>query len=164
MWLLLYAEEHSLGLLMLWFLDSLASFMKLSVISPNTIHIRGLTVPFAMAISIPMAIIKMSQPSANLNYTCMSRKSREHLMVKCWSYSRGYLKSFISNALHYQTKNLFLQLILNNMKYTFNQLISPMWRGQQGAALRLFCRLLQYFYCHCRSHNCMENKWIPMAG
>lgn len=126
MWLLSYAEEHSLGLLVLWFLDSRASSMKLSVISPNTIHIRGLTVPFAMAISVPTAIIKMSQPSANLNYTCMSGKSNEHLLVKCWSYSRGDMKRFISRALHCQTKNLFSQLFLTNIKYTFDQLISPM--------------------------------------
>lgn len=65
---------------MLWFLVNLASWMKLSVIWPNTIHIRGLTVPFTMAISVPTVIIKMSQPSANLNYTCTSAQGKS----ACW--------------------------------------------------------------------------------
>ena len=48
-------------------------------------HIRGLTVPLAMAISIPMVIIKMSQLSANLNYTGNIIKNRL-LIIKYQTY------------------------------------------------------------------------------
>lgn len=45
----------------------LAVFMKLSVISPNTMHMRGITVPLIMAITVPLMSSTTSQRSANLN-------------------------------------------------------------------------------------------------
>lgn len=46
-----------------------ACSMKLSVMSPKTMHMSGSTTPFAIDITIPAIIIKTSQRSANLNCT-----------------------------------------------------------------------------------------------
>lgn len=49
--------------------------------SPNTIHMRGSTVPLTMAISVPTMISTMSRQSANLNYTyrkCVERPTRRN--------------------------------------------------------------------------------------
>lgn len=49
-------------------LELMELLTKLSVMSPNTIHMRGSTTPLAMAIIVPARIIAMSKLSANLNY------------------------------------------------------------------------------------------------
>lgn len=68
--------ENSLGRLELsW--EFKESSMKLSVMSPNTIHMRGSTTPLTMAITVPAMSSKTSQPSANLNWR-QKRNSRNH--------------------------------------------------------------------------------------
>lgn len=46
-----------------------AEVTRLSVMSPNTIHMRGSVTPLAMAQTVPARIRRMSKPLANLNFT-----------------------------------------------------------------------------------------------
>lgn len=55
------------------------SEMKLSVISPNTRHKRGSVVPLTIAITDPIKMSNLSQPSAKRNYT------RKHQRQRCSS-------------------------------------------------------------------------------
>lgn len=57
-----------------------ASCMKLSVMSPKTMHMSGSTTPFAIDITVPAIIIKTSQRSANLN--CTQKKNNNNLSGK----------------------------------------------------------------------------------
>lgn len=89
-------ESDSLeSVMFIW--DAVESFTKLSVMSPNTIHMRGSTTPLAMDITVPEMISTMSTTSANLNYTHMKESAwkREQaeisicmlwwmLLIICW--------------------------------------------------------------------------------
>lgn len=57
-----------------------ACCMKLSVMSPKTMHMSGSTTPFAIDITVPAIIIKTSQRSANLN--CTQKKNNNNLSGK----------------------------------------------------------------------------------
>lgn len=71
------SSENSRGKLMLS--GNEESMMKLSVISPNTTHKRGSVVPLTIAITDPIKMSNLSQPSAKRNYT------RKHQRQRCSS-------------------------------------------------------------------------------
>lgn len=70
--------ENLLGLVM--FTWDNESFKKLSVMSPNTIHTKGSTTPWAMDITVPKTSNTMSKQFANLNYT--------HIKERVWKQQR----------------------------------------------------------------------------
>lgn len=87
----MFAQTNNL-LAMLRLRDILASAMKLSVKCPNTIQDSGFIIPLSMAAMLPKMISRVSQPSANLNYS----HGKEKTMCRVFSVGLLMNKEHIS--------------------------------------------------------------------
>lgn len=74
----------------------MASPTKLSVMPPNTMHMRGSTTPLSMAITVPTKIITLSKRSENLNCIHVGVKSRDRTAETIsWEVSDTFLSMII---------------------------------------------------------------------
>lgn len=156
------------------YLDDSAD-MKLSVMSPNTRHMRGITVPLTMDISVPKISSTTSQRSANLNWEGSSgsqqvrdvsgdlhgKKNLGTIVGAQRGTGGGLTKkkhwrkySTYTHTHNYNVLSFFIVSELDNrMRW-----ILPEWWGQPWAPLVPFPSFSFSFHCcHCHpcSHGCV---------